>query len=68
MTVKALIFLFYFVVLILMAAPGVVAAIFAAMVLPDWTALLILAGVNVLITLLAIFACRNILASAELNT
>ena len=68
MTVKALIFLFYFVVLILMAAPGVVAAIFAAMVLPDWTALLILSGVNVLITLLAIFACRNILASAELNT
>ena len=68
MTVKALIFLFYFVVLILMAAPGVVAAIFAAMVMPDWTALLILSGVNVLITLLAIFACRNILASAELNT
>ena len=68
MTVKALIFLFYFVVLILMAAPGVVAAIFAAMVLPEWTALLILSGVNVLITLLAIFACRNILASAELNT
>ena len=68
MTVKALIFLFYFVVLILMAAPGVVAAIFAAMVLPDWTALLILSGVNVLITLLAICACRDSRASAELNT
>lgn len=67
MTVKALIFLFYFVVLLLMAAPGIVAGIFAAMVLPESLALLSLAGVNVLITLLAVFLCRNILSCAELN-
>lgn len=67
-TVKALIFLFYFLVLIIMAIPGIAAAIFASMVMPEWTALLILSGVNILITLLGVFACRNILASAELNT
>ena len=67
MTVKARIFLFYFIVLILMAAPGVAAAIFASFVLPEWTALLVLSGVNLLVTLLAVFLCRNILASAELN-
>lgn len=66
-TVKALIFLFYFLVLIIMAAPGVAAGIFAGFVMPEFLALLILAGVNVLVTLLAVFACRNILASAELN-
>ena len=64
---KALIFLFYFIVLIIMAAPGVAAAIFAGMVMPEWCALLVLAAVNVLVALLGIFACRNILASAELN-
>ena len=68
MTVKALIFLFYFVVLILMAAPGIAAAVFAAMALPEWSALLILALVNALVTLLGVFACRNILSCAELNT
>ena len=68
MAVKALIFLFYFVVLILMAAPGIAAAVFAAMALPEWTALLILALVNALVTLLGVFACRNILSCAELNT
>lgn len=67
-TVKALIFLFYFLVLIIMAIPGIAAAIFASMVMPEWTVLLILSGVNILITLLGVFACRNILASAELNT
>lgn len=67
MTVKALIFLFYFLVLIIMAIPGIAAAVFVSMALPEWTALLALSGVNLLITLLAIFACRNILASAELN-
>ena len=67
MTVKALVFLFYFIVLILMAAPGVAAAILASIVLPEWTALLVLAGVNALVTLLGVFLCRNILASAELN-
>ena len=68
MAVKALIFLFYFVVLILMAAPGIAAAVFAAMALPEWSALLILALVNALVTLLGVFACRNILSCAELNT
>ena len=68
MTVKALIFLFYFVVLILMAVPGVAAAIFAGKVMPEWCALLVLSGVNVLVALLGVFACRNILSSAELNT
>ncbi len=66
-TVKALVFLFYFIVLILMAAPGVAAAVFASFVLPEWAALLVLAGVNALITLLGVFLCRNILASAELD-
>ena len=66
-TVKALIFLFYFIVLIIMAAPGIAAAIFASMVLPEWCALLMLSLVNVLVALIGIFACRNILASAELN-
>ena len=67
MTVKALVFLFYFIVLILMAAPGVAAAILASIVLPEWTALLVLAGVNALVTLLGVFLCRNILASVEMN-
>lgn len=53
--------------LIIMAIPGIAAAVFVSMALPEWTALLALSGVNLLITLLAIFACRNILASAELN-
>ena len=42
--------------------------VFAGRFMPEWTALLILSGVNILITLLGVFACRNILASAELNT
>ena len=51
-TVKALIFLFYFIVLIIMAAPGIAASIFASMVLPEWCALLILSLVNVLVALI----------------
>lgn len=66
-TIKALIFIFYFVVLIVLAIPGIAAAIFASIVMPEFAALLILAGVNVLVTLLCIFLCRNILASAEMN-
>ena len=38
------------------------------MALPEWSALLILALVNALVTLLGVFACRNILSCAELNT
>ena len=66
-TVKALVFLFYFIVLILMAAPGIAAAIFASFVLPEWTALLLLAAVNALVTLLGVFLCRNILSTVEFN-
>ena len=64
---KALVFLFYFIVLILMAAPGIAAAIFASFVLPEWTALLLLAAVNALVTLLGVFLCRNILSTVEFN-
>ena len=67
MTLKALIFFFYFVVLLLMAAPGIAAAILVSIVLTEWAALLVLAAVNALVTLLAVFLCRNILASAELR-
>ncbi len=67
-TVKALVFLFYFLVLIIMAIPGITAAVFAGMVMPEWAALLVLSAVNALVALLGIFLCRNILASAELNT
>ena len=66
-TVKALVFLFYFIVLILMAAPGIAAAIFASFALPEWTALLLLAAVNALVTLLGVFLCRNILSTVEFN-
>ena len=67
MTLKALIFFFYFVVLLLMAAPGIAAAFLVSIVLTEWAALLVLAAVNALVTLLAVFLCRNILASAELR-
>ena len=66
-TVKALVFLFYFIVLILMAAPGIATAIFASFALPEWTALLLLAAVNALVTLLGVFLCRNILSTVEFN-
>lgn len=66
-TVKALTFIFYFVVLIILAIPGIAAAVLVVISLPEWCALLALAGVNVLVTLIAMFLCRNILACAELN-
>lgn len=66
-TVKALTFFFYFVVLIILAIPGIATAVLVVISLPEWCALLALSGANVLVTLLAMFLCRNILACAEMN-
>lgn len=65
---KALIFVFYFLVEILVCAPGIVAAVMLSInnaAPPIW--LLALAGTNAIISLLAIFLCRGILNYAELK-
>ena len=64
---RALILVFYFLVELLVCAPGIAAAIFASFALPEWTALLLLAAVNALVTLLGVFLCRNILSTVEFN-
>lgn len=65
---RALVFVFYFVVEILICAPGLIAAIVLNVfgtVLP--LCLLALAAVNALLALLAIFLCRGVLNYAELK-
>ncbi|MGI6255348.1 MAG: putative ABC exporter domain-containing protein [Acutalibacter sp.] len=70
-TSKSLIFLFYFLALILMAVPGIVAAVICAILVPAFeiaAALLAMAVVNVGISVLVLWLCRNLLQYAELNS
>lgn len=65
---RALIFFFYFLVEILICAPGIVVAVVLSTYMaaqPIW--LLALAATNALLSLLAIFLCRGILNYAELK-
>lgn len=67
---KVLVFFFYFLVLILMAAPGIAAGVLLMTLatLPEMVGLFLGMGtVNILISLLALFLCRNLLQYAELN-
>lgn len=69
---KTLVFLFYFIVLIVMVAPGIIAMVAVGstgfvLLSGEFTSLFILTLVNALVALLAIFLCRNMLAHAELN-
>ena len=67
---KALIFLFYFLALLLMAVPGIVLATVLAMTLPVFATAAAFAGmslVNVAISVLVLWLCRNLLQYAELN-
>ena len=67
---KALIFLFYFLALLLMAVPGIVLAVVLSVVVPVFTVAVALAGmtaVNVVIGVLVLWLCRNLLQYAELN-
>ena len=68
MNTRALILVFYFLVEILVCAPGIAAAVVLNVfgtALP--LCLLALAAVNALLALLAIFLCRGILNYAELK-
>lgn len=70
-TSKTLIFLFYFLALLVMAVPGIVALIVLSIVLPvleTAVGLLAMAVVNVLIAVLVLWLCRNLLQYAELNS
>lgn len=69
---KTLVFLFYFIVLALLVAPGIIAAIALGatgfmLLSTTFTACLVLTIVNAIIALLALFLCRNMLAHAEVN-
>ena len=65
---KALIFIFYFVVEILICAPGIIAAVLLSEAgFPLWLSLVSLAAANALLALLAVFLCRGILNYAELK-
>ena len=68
---KTLIFLFYFLVLLLMAIPGIVAAVVCAIWVPAWevaAGLLAMTVVNAAIAVLVLWLCRNLLQYAELNS
>ena len=68
---KTLIFLFYFLVLLLMAIPGIAACVVCSILLPVWGAaagLLGMAVINAAIAVLVLWLCRNLLQYAELNS
>ena len=68
---KTLIFLFYFLVLLLMAIPGIVATVVCAIWVPAWevaAGLLAMTVVNAAIAVLVLWLCRNLLQYAELNS
>ena len=68
---KTLIFLFYFLVLLLMAIPGIVACVVCSILLPALeiaAGLLGMAVVNGAIAVLVLWLCRNLLQYAELNS
>ena len=68
---KTLIFLFYFLVLLLMAIPGIAACVVFAIWFPAWevaAGLLAMTVVNAAIAVLVLWLCRNLLQYAELNS
>ncbi len=68
---KTLIFLFYFLVLLLMAIPGIAACVVCSILFPVWGAaagLLGMAVINAAIAVLVLWLCRNLLQYAELNS
>ncbi|MGI6160741.1 MAG: putative ABC exporter domain-containing protein [Christensenellales bacterium] len=70
---KTLIFLFYFLAFILMCAPGVIAAILLisngfVIVSEDVTMLISLIALNIPVSLLVFYLCRNMLKYSELNS
>ena len=68
---KTLIFLFYFLVLLLMAIPGIAACVVFAIWVPAWevaAGLLAMTVVNAAIAVLVLWLCRNLLQYAELNS
>ena len=72
-TTKALIMTFYFLTVLLMAAPGIALAVFlgvtgAILLSLEFTICLALTFVNIPITLLVLFLCRDILDYAQLNS
>lgn len=71
-SVKMFQLLLYIVVMLVLAAPGIVLAVLASvnglsLISADFTWLMLLVIANTLISLLALFICRNILTYAELN-
>lgn len=67
---KVLIFFFYFLVLILLAVPGIAAGVALSILtpLPGFAgAFLGMAVINVPVSLLVLYLCRNLLQYAELN-
>ncbi len=71
-TTKGLLMIFYFLTLIILVIPGILAAVMLTLsgfiiISEDITILLSLAVVNIPISLLIIFLCRNVLEYAELN-
>ena len=69
-TNKALIFLFYFLALLLMAIPGIVVGVILSFLFLAFPLIAALAGmsiVNVAISVLVLWLCRNLLQYAELN-
>lgn len=68
---KTLIFLFYFLVLLVMAIPGIAACVVFAIWVPAWevaAGLLAMTVVNAAIAVLVLWLCRNLLQYAELNS
>ena len=68
---KTLIFLFYFLVLLLMAIPGIAACVVCSILFPSgrrlpgcWVCVVI----NAAIAVLVLWLCRNLLQYAELNS
>ena len=67
---KMLIMVFYFVALLLMAAPGVILGVMATIFFSEagiFPAFVGMACGNIVISLLVLYLCRNLLQFAELN-
>lgn len=68
---KALTFVFYLIVMVILSAPGVVLAMVTGsnlvLISQNFVMFLIMAVVNIPVSLLVLFLCRNMLQYAELN-
>lgn len=70
-TSKALIFFFYFLVLILMTVPGIILGVVLSFVFPALEMAAVLLGMsaaNIAISVVVLWLCRNLLQYAELNS